>query len=83
MMKGVIGLKFWPDYSLTRTPEGRGFLSRWRQQSSTQGSNGRCDLTLDDSGYTYLYAAEIYPNNYLCTGLSFSSYRSDGSDLSK
>lgn len=35
MMKGVIGIEYWPDYWVSRSNEGKKFLKRWKQQSYT------------------------------------------------
>jgi hypothetical protein len=79
IMKGFIATKFWPRYSLTRTPEGRGFISRWRQQDPTINSaNSNCSSFTDSTGYAYLVNAE----NGQCAGLNFTAFAANGSDLS-
>ena len=81
IMKGVLGIT---PYFGFDSPQGQAFVKRWRAQRSTSGyydiaGNSHCDNSTDDaSNYLYQYS---YPPYTLCTGLDFSSFASDGSDI--
>jgi hypothetical protein len=81
VMKGFIGIQYWPGYALSHTETGRAFMKRWvKQQYTGPDKLGLCNNQRDDAAVNYLYR-DAY-NKTLCYGLNFSSYSLDGNDLS-
>lgn len=83
IMKGVIGVQYWPDYSISRTTTGLDFMRRWKEQTYTglglRDGEVHCDVSRDDALSTFLYTSQT--NQSLCAGLNFSTYESDGANL--
>ena len=75
VLKGLIGVKNWPDYSLTRTQAGLNFIEKWTTQPNTMGTivNNSivCNQQMDNANEFYLYQNS---NGSICSGLNFSSY---------
>ena len=76
LMKGYMGIN---QHVSLESEEGAAFVTRWRSQTSTMqvnSSNGAmwCDASVDDDGHA-LYVLEN------CTGLNFTSFSTDGSDI--
>jgi hypothetical protein len=81
VMRGFIGIEYWPGYALTHTETGQAFMRRWVKQTYTgQDSSGRCSDERDDAAVSFLYR-DMYVDTW-CYGLNFSTYSLDGSDLS-
>jgi hypothetical protein len=81
LMKGYIGVNYWPSYPMTYLESGKNFITRWREQAYTGPDNsGICDNTRDDAAINFLYRDSIDKSH--CYGLNFSSYHTDGSDIS-
>jgi hypothetical protein len=56
-------------------------MKHWREQAYTgPDSKGICDNTRDDAAINFLYRDPV--NKTICYGLNFSSYRTDGTDIS-
>jgi ABC-type branched-subunit amino acid transport system substrate-binding protein len=84
IMKGFIGLRLIPSYTVAHTTEGQAFMSRFRSQDSTAyGFNGlgekTCDKSTDDDGGFYLYMMSVL--NQTCAGLDFSTLYQNASNL--
>lgn len=77
IMKGFIGLDYWPDYSVTRTPEGLKFLERFYGHSETITT---CSQIKDMTNRTFLYRNGDSSSGP-CHGLNYSSYRTSTSSL--
>ena len=84
LMKGCISISSTTYYARKQTIF-KNFVKRWRAQKSTitKGSHGStvCDQRKDDVGNQYLYQG-LMGSKMVCTGLNFSSYSADGSDIS-
>ena len=81
-MKGVLAV--YPTVNRNNS-EYDGFVKRWRAQPSTAAyfSNGiyHCNDQVDDTG-AFIYKNRVSPEeNYVCTGLDFSSFSSTGLDI--
>lgn len=72
IMKGFIALDYWPDYSVTRTPEGKAFLTAFFGQKETIS---RCDGIKDMTNYSFLYPSGNTSAGP-CHGLNYSLYSS-------
>ena len=81
MMKGVIAFSPSPDY---RSKEGSKFLNSFLHQANTVKDpvTGLCNNTTDDDG-NYLYKGGLFsnPSDMKCSGLNYSQYHSDGSNI--
>ena len=73
ILKGVMGVQYWPTYYFDKTGEAQSFLQRWASQPSTTGSSGSCNHSKDDSGSRFLYQNHA---GSVCAGLDFSTYTS-------
>ena len=73
VMKGIIGVKYWPNYSQWRSDRGLQFVEAWRSQYNTKDN---CSQHVDVSGAHYLTAREV------CYGIDFSQYDANASQLS-
>ena len=80
ILKGLIGLQYWPEYSLqilNKTVTTQNFLNNWNKQNYTgstiSGYNNKltCNKQLDDAGIYFLYQSS---NGSVCSGLNYSSY---------
>ena len=87
VLKGYIGIKFLPNYSMGYTNAGRSFVERWRDQESTLGSvvdgEFQCNRARDDNdGFSY-YSSRLHglPVEETCAGLNYSQFGDDGSDI--
>jgi hypothetical protein len=84
VLTGLLYTKYVPNYYLKTAPEAINFARRWSMQPSRAGEvvNGihTCDQTKDDSG-NYLYQVAMNNKTTICTGLNFSLYSSEGSNL--
>jgi hypothetical protein len=81
VMKGFIGMEYWPSYALAHTETGQAFMRRWVKQPYTgPDSKGLCKDARDDAAVNFLYRDAF--NKTICYGLNFSTYSLDGSDLS-
>lgn len=83
IMKGFIGIDYWPNYTELRSVHGRDFLRRWREQPYTgraiRHEENRCDVSRDNAASSFLYTSQT--NQSLCAGLNFSSYDINGTNL--
>jgi hypothetical protein len=83
IMRGLFGVKYWPDFSLHNTATGSSFVKRFAAQKSRNGvvANGKrlCDDSMDDNREFYLYRART--NASFCTGLDFNSFASSTSRI--
>ena len=84
IMKGCIGIS--STTSIARKHIAfKDFVKRWRAQKNTMSvrSDGsvECDQSKDDAGNQYLYQG-LVGSSMVCTGLNFSSFALDGSDIS-
>ena len=82
LMRGYMGIR--QRVSL-ESEKGVAFIHRWRSQPSTRlvdPSDGSvwCDASMDDDGHA-LYAISGGTSNDNCTGLNFTSFATDGSDI--
>jgi Receptor family ligand binding region/7 transmembrane sweet-taste receptor of 3 GCPR len=81
MMKGVIAFSPSPNY---HTAEGSAFLKSFVHQANTvkEPLTGLCNNRTDDDG-NYLFRSDVSsdPSRMNCTGLNFSQYHSDGSNI--
>lgn len=71
IMEGFIGVQYWPDYSLTRTPQGLGYLSSLYE---TEAMLTTCVNVSDASNYTFLHSI-IEDNASACAIANISEYR--------
>jgi hypothetical protein len=81
MLRGLIVVQHFPEYHAVMTSgDANGFVSRWRKQAPTAGASlGVCDTSTDDgSPSNYLYRND---DGSVCSGLNFSSFATDGSDI--
>jgi ABC-type branched-subunit amino acid transport system substrate-binding protein/heme/copper-type cytochrome/quinol oxidase subunit 2 len=81
VVSGFIGLKYheMPETSDKKTA----FIEQFRSQQSTLDDGGACNNATDDTGH-YIYQIDHDNDNatpYVCTGLNFSSFAEDGSDI--
>eukprot|EP01036_Dinobryon_divergens_P061854 gene61854-biopygen30390 len=83
ILNGLIGID---SPYINRTHDGyRGFVKRFISQNSTKivNSDGsvQCDDAMDDDGGTYLYQRALTSDVADCTGLDYSTFATDGSDI--
>jgi hypothetical protein len=82
-MRGLFGVKMWPDFGLQYTSAGSKFVERFAAQKSRSGSiiNGKrvCDGSMDDNHGFHLYRAQN--NASFCTGLDFGSFTGSSTSL--
>jgi hypothetical protein len=82
-MRGLFGVKMWPDFGLKYTSAGSSFVERFAAQKSRTGSivNGKrvCDGSMDDNQGFHLYRAQN--NASFCTGLDFGSFAGSSTSL--
>lgn len=86
LLHGFVAIKESPNGALEHTAEGRDFIRRWREQPHTIGSliNGtqECLNDRDDNDYAYLYRSPPKLNSTpVCSGLEFSAFSRNGSDI--
>jgi ABC-type branched-subunit amino acid transport system substrate-binding protein len=81
IVSGYLGIKYhtMPEISDAKLA----FIDQFRSQESTLGDGSACNNATDDVG-NYLYQVD-HDNNpatsHVCTGLNFSSFKTDGSDI--
>ena len=84
LMKGCIAVSHTTSI-VRKQQEFEDFVKRWRAQQNTIKVNADgstvCDQRKDDAGNQYLYQG-LVGSTMVCTGLNFSSFASDGSDIS-
>eukprot|EP01041_Mallomonas_annulata_P010118 gene10118-21086_t len=83
IMNGLIGID---SPYINRTHDGyRGFVKRFISQNSTKITNidgsVRCSNVTDDDGDSYLYQVVQANSAVHCTGLDYSTFLADGSDI--
>lgn len=72
ILKGFIAIQYIPNYSLL-TDIGKEFVRRYRSRNPTLGSDGTCDMTMDDSQSAFLYRSpSTNGQNVSCGGMNFS-----------
>ncbi len=88
IMKGYIGIQYYPNYAIRHNEAGKSFIERWRNQPPTLGglnedNQWECEIERDDADHTLLYRnlGKNLIENVTCSGLNFSSFHVDGSDL--
>ncbi len=73
MMRGYMGIKYIPDYSLREAPYGTNFVTNFLSRTDTISNVGgvkSCDGTLDDASNYFLY--HYQNDSTICTGLEYS-----------
>lgn len=87
LMKGYMAMVTDANYHLRRSAKGASFIERWRDQPATQwmeDSIVKCDQSTDSIEQNYLYRSGLSMfSNHTCLGLSFSAFKTDGSDMAK
>jgi len=82
ILKGLIGVSPMLDRN---TSSFESFVQRYIRQTDTKiimpDSSIRCSSEKDDDGNNYLYISHGNPSGSVCTGVTFSALRADGSDL--
>ena len=76
-LKGMLTISSTISFS---TLEGQSFMNRYRTLRNSIISNQNCLNETDDVG-NYLWKQKMENGDYLCTGVNFTSYYADGSNL--
>ena len=84
IMQGYLGVHYSPEHQMLKSKEGKKFIEKFIKLPDTQFENNgtvTCQQNdLDDSGLYFLYGKRSVTGT-LCSGLQFSKFARNGSDI--